>query len=229
MDRILLELQKQNPSLEIQDVFQPDFARFGRVHPRIRPGSALDYARVHALPQNGVAYEPSIPGLEADADFIKSITQEIFGDMPVEIGWVYGHNTDLGGLEYHKSSEALAAVTDLVVLLGSFQEIRWSPTPKFDSSTVKAFYVPAETTLEIYPLTLHFAPLSVDRQTGFCALVGLPTWTNLPLDEFPSKTGENILLFGRNKWLLVHPEAADLVQQGAYAGITGPNLRINPL
>jgi hypothetical protein len=38
--------------------------------------------------------------------------------------------------------------------------------------------------------------------------------------------GEAALLFARNKWLIAHPDLADMVKEGAFAGIKGDNLHI---
>ena len=67
-----------------------------------------------------------------------------------------GDNHKLNGLEYHRSSEINIAVTDMILLLGSQQDVGTDFT--YDTSKVEAFYVPAGTVVEMYATTLHYAP-----------------------------------------------------------------------
>jgi hypothetical protein len=149
--------------------------------------------------------------------------------MPIQLGWCYGSNEHLNGLEYHKGSEVIVAVTDVVLLLGHYQDILWKPEPNYDTSNLKAYHLPQATVVEIYPWCLHFAPTEVSKEQGFCILVALPKLTNFPIENFPKREGEGKLLFARNKWLLVHPEAQALIQEGAFAGLVGENIQIKSL
>jgi hypothetical protein len=218
-------LQKYNPSAHVLPVSHPAFARFGRLIDA--PGeTACAYARLHTLPGSGVVYEPSVAGLEADGTLMAWLTDVVYGGMPAQLGWCYGRNERLDGLEYHKGNEVLIAVTDAVLLVGHFDDLQWQPAPGFDSARVEAFYAPQGSAVEFYAGCLHFAPIQVLAKTGFCTLIALPRGTNNSLESAPSKNGEAALLFARNKWLLVHPDAADLVNSGAYIGIKGENTRI---
>ena len=147
----------------------------------------------------------------------------------MQIGWVYGHNQSMDALEYHRGSEVMAAVTGLVLLLGDYREIHWTPRPSYDASGLRAFYAPRGAVFELYPLTLHYAPLEARSSEGFIGLVALPRLTNTPLAGTPARAGESALLQARDKWLLAHPEAAELVRSGASAGIAGANLHVRPL
>jgi hypothetical protein len=222
---ILDLIQKYNPAVEILPVSHPAFTRFGR----LLSGpieAACAYARAHALPGSGVVYEPAIAGLEADTALMAWLTDAVYGGMPAQLGWCYGRNTHLDGLEYHKGNEVLIAVTDVVLLVGHFDDLQWEPAPAYDSSQVRAFYAPQGSVVEFYSCCLHFAPIQVFAKTGFCTLIALPRGTNTDLETVPPKTGESVLLFARNKWLVVHPAAHALVNSGAYVGIQGENTRI---
>ena len=120
----------------------------------------------------------------------------------------------------------LVAVTDLLLLLGRFEDLVWEERITYDTARVEAFFAPQNSVVELYPWCLHFAPCHAYEEAGFCALIALPRGTNLPLDFEPQKEGESALLFARNKWLIVHPEAEALVQQGAYVGLEGENPRL---
>jgi hypothetical protein len=215
-------IQKYNPAANILPVSHPAFNRFGR----LLSGpitAAVAYARAHALPGSDVVYEPAIAGLEADGALMTWLTDVVYGGMPVQLGWCHGRNTRLDGLEYHKGNEVLIAATDVIALVGHFDDLQWEPAPTFNSSRVKAFYVPQGSVVEFYSVCLHFAPIQVYAKTGFCTLIALPRGTNTNLENVSAGTGEAALLFARNKWLIVHPDARSLVDSGAYVGITGEN------
>ena len=84
--------------------------------------------------------------------------------------------------------------------------------------------VPACTAIEVYATTLHYAPCNVNED-GFKCVVVLPRDTNLPLENSIEKTGEDALLFARNKWLIGHKDT-DLVEQGAFIGLVGENIHL---
>ena len=215
-------IQKYNPTVDILPVSNPAFARFGRL--LSGPiAAACAYARAHVLPGSGVVYEPAIAGLEADEALMAWLTDAVYGGMPAQLGWCYGHNNRLDGLEYHKGNEVLIAVTDVVLLVGHFDDLQWEPAPAYDSSLVRAFYAPQGSVVEFYASCLHFAPIQVSSKMGFCTLIALPRGTNTNIATVPAKIGEAALLFARNKWLIVHPEAYELENSGAYVGIKGEN------
>jgi hypothetical protein len=85
----------------------------------------------------------------------------------------------------------------------------------------KAFYVPAGTVLECFATTLHYGPCQVNDD-GFGWVVALPKDTNTSLDgEYEDK-----LLWAKNKWMIAHIDNAELVSQGAIAGVSGTNFEI---
>lgn len=55
---------------------------------------------------------------------------------------------------------------------------------------------------------------------GFKCVVALPKGTNTDIEKRAPKTEEDKMLFARNKWLLMHPEAAE---EGQYVGLVGEN------
>lgn len=211
-------LRRMNSHLRIHAVRDSAFAPYGRVIEGCDFSASLDYTRQNAVIEDGVHYERSISALEAKLPK-ERIEHEIYGGMPVQAGWCVGRNTRMNGLEYHKGSEVLVAATDLVLILGKIWEMAGL---RYDSARAEAAYVPNGTALEIYATTLHFAPLSLNRE-GFMALIVLPFGTNAPLEPGVDRTG---LLFARNKWLLAH-EDSPLIARGAYPGIDGANIGLN--
>ena len=100
---------------------------------------------------------------------------------------------------------------------GSEQDIE---NGKYDTSKVEAFLVPAGTVIEVYATTLHYAPCNAN-DGGFKCVVALPKGTNTDIEKRAPKTEEDKMLFARNKWLLMHPEAAE---EGQYVGLVGENI-----
>lgn len=229
MEKELAALQKMNPGLAIHAVSDPLFARYGRLVQGLGGEVALDYARTHAIPAEGVVYQPAVAGLEADSKLMTAVSRMVDGGMPVQVGWCYGRNSDLNGLEYHKGSELLVAVTSVVLLVGHIDDITWKPSPAYETAKVEAFYVQEGAMVEMYGSTLHYAPIHVSMKNGFVSLIILPRDTNTALDFTPEKKGEDSLLFARNKWLLVHPKDAGDVKAGALVGLKGENIRVNCL
>ena len=227
MTSTLTDLRKLNPHIKVLPVEDASFCHFGRLHTNVPVDLVSAYAREHALPGDGVVYEASVEGLEADVSLMGWLTWHVYGGMPLQLGWCYGRNQSLDCLEYHKGNEVLIAVTDLIVLLGHYDDIQWEPHPSYDSARIKAFYVPRGVVVEFYAWCLHYAPVQINAKTGFCALIALPYGTNQAFERAPAKVGEATLLFARNKWLIAHPDQANLIKEGAFAGIKGDNLHIN--
>lgn len=170
------------------------------------------------LPED-VVYEPSVKELEA-LPIMKEFTDSLYGGLPIQIGYCNGHNNLLNAVEYHRSSEINVAATDLVLLLGSQQDIEEDFS--FDTANIEAFFVPKGTVIECYATTLHYAPCSLEG-AGFRCVVVLPKDTNLDLKVKPDGAAEDKLLFARNKWLIGHEEAGI---EGAFNGLKGKNISV---
>ena len=166
----------------------------------------------------GVTYVPGDASLEACAS-AEDIAYSLYGGMPIQIGYCNGNNHKLNGLEYHRDSEINIAVTDLILLIGAEQDIVGG---KYDTAKVEAFLVPQGTVIEVYATTLHYAPCNAN-EGGFKCVVVLPKGTNTAIEKRAAKTPEDEMLFARNKWLLVHPEAA---APGQYVGLVGENITL---
>ena len=189
--------------MKIQNVFDAAFKKYGKVITGLDCSDII--AAMAATPcPNEVVYVPGEKALE-DCVSAKDIAYTLYGGMPVQIGYCNGNNHKLNGLEYHRDSEVNIAVTDLILLIGSEQDIE---NGKYDTSKVEAFLVPAGTVIEVYATTLHYAPCNAN-DGGFKCVVALPKGTNTDIEKREPKTEEDKMLFARNKWLLMHPEAAE--------------------
>ena len=69
----------------------------------------------------------------------------------------------LNALEYHRSSEANVAVTDIILLLGQQSDITEDFT--YDTAQLEAFFIPAGTAVELYATTLHYVRSEQKRTT----------------------------------------------------------------
>ena len=167
-----------------------------------------------------VIYVPSVPELEAlpEAEIIKN---NVYGELPIQIGYCNGHNKKLNAVEYHRNSEINIAVTDLILIIGKQQDIEADYT--YDTSLMEAFLVPAGTVIEVYGTTLHYAPCHVE-DGGFRCVVVLPKGTNTDMEPLEIKNKEDELLFARNKWLIGHEEGG--LPANAYIGLKGENLQV---
>ena len=204
--------------MKIQKVTDPAFRRYGKVLEGYNFGPLLKEMKHTPVPED-VVYVPSAEELEA-LDVEKELKNRAFGGLPVQIGYCNGHNKKLNALEYHRNSEINVAVTDLVLLIGHQQDIEEDLT--YDTSKVEAFLVPAGTGIEVYATTLHYAPCHVN-ESGFQCVVVLPKGTNTDAPAAQNNTGEDKLLFARNKWLIAHKDAKI---EGAFEGLMGENLSV---
>lgn len=206
--------------MEIKKITDAAFRKYGRVV------KGVDFTElVEALKKTpdyeGVAYEPSVPELEATAA-MKELQKVTYGELPIQIGYCNGVNYKLNAVEYHRSSEINVAATDAVLILGMQQDITDEYT--YETAKMEAFLVPAGTAVEVYATTLHYAPCSAgaDNQQFKVGIV-LPKGTNYPL-EGEHAGNEDALITATNKWLIGHAEGG--LPEGSHIGLIGKNLDI---
>lgn len=214
---MLVELKKKNPSIKLYSIHDKEFLEYGRVVEGMNTKAILEVAKQIPNPEVGSAYialEERFQSLPV----AEEIAYEIFGEMPTQMGYCWGHSNQLNGAEWHTSSEVNIAITPLVLFLGKRQDVLDN---RVDASLFKAFYVPQGTVIEVYSTSLHFCPCEV-QESGFGCVVALPEGTNVSLE----KESEDKYLFRKNKWLLSHVNNKGLLDRGAMPGITGINYEI---
>lgn len=205
--------------MKIQQVTDESFGRYGKVLEGYDI-SLLMKEMEHTPLTEDVVYVPSVEELE-ELPAAKDFKNRAYGGLPIQIGYCNGDNHKLNALEYHRSSEINVAVTDLILLIGSQQDMASDYT--YDTSKVEAFLVPAQTAIEVYATTLHYAPCTA-QTGGFRCVVILPRGTNTDLN-FPLGQGpEDRLLTAKNKWLIAHRDAAI---EGAFIGLKGENITLD--
>ena len=126
-------LREKNPAIPIHNCRSAEFQRFGRLL------SNFDFAPFRPVtekspnPQAGVEYIAGIRELE-ELPLSAEIRNRLFGELPIQVGWCRGFNTTLNALEYHKSSEAVIAMSDLLLLLGTTGDIHTGDFAHGDSN-----------------------------------------------------------------------------------------------
>lgn len=204
--------------MEIKKVTDASFRKYGRVISEFDFSEIVEKLAETPLPE-GVVYEPSEKLLE-ELPIREKLETAYYGELPIQIGYCNGHNHLLNAVEYHRSSEVDIAADDLILLLGSQQDITDDYT--YETSKIEAFLCPKGTGVELYATTLHYAPCSVGDGGFRCAIV-LPKDTNLPLDKKHAGY-EDALITAKNKWLIGHAEGG--LDAGAHIGLIGENLSV---
>lgn len=235
-----------NP-VPVYGVEDAEFRTYGRVLKDYDFSGLISYLKERTtIPKQGNLYVPSEPGMEADA-CKKRVSGELYGGMPVQIGYCNGRNQSYNGFEYHKCSEINVAATDLMLVLGHVWDMK---NNTYHTDDAQVFFVKEGTAVELYQTTLHLSPCRVTDE-GYRAAVILAEGTNLPLPDSKEDTNlslpdskedtelplpdpkaegtcpeERQILLKRNKWIIAHPDWEPLRQQGAFPGLRGENIRL---
>jgi len=207
--------------MKIYSVYDDEFKAYGRVVKGIKTDELIEAMNKIPMPESGVAYKPAIESLE-NCSVFKCFTNRVFGGMPCQLGMCWGYNTKLNCLEYHRDSEFNLGTGDFILLLAKLDEVN---DMMLDTACVKAFKCPANTLIEVYATTLHYAPCDAKAGEGFRVLVGLPRGTNEAKPEICCPEGEDLYLTACNKWLLPHPDSSE-AKGGAVVGLKGENIDI---
>lgn len=209
------EIQEKNRNFPVIHADTPGFSIYGKVLP-LDTSAYLEYVRTHLPIPEKVAYVPLDAGLMENVPAREWLENNVFGQMPVEVGYCAGHNRSMNAMEWHHSPEVNIAVTDTVLFLAGFSSIRQAgDSCRMHSRDVTAVFVPRGYAIALHPLVLHFTPISVE-DGGFFTLVVLQQETNLPLK--PPVTDP--YLKAKNKWLLFHRDC------GQGDNIDGENLTL---
>ena len=223
MQRIVCRIKIKERKMKIYSIYDKEFKSYGQVV------SGLEAEIEEILKElgkitlsDGVDYVPLDPKFQT-LNAMKTVSDHLYGGMPIQLGWCAGRNTKLNCLEYHRDSEYDLGVDDFILLLAKQDEI---VDGSIDSSKVKAFKVPGGVMVECFATTLHYAPCHIDADKGFKMLVALPLGTNTDKPLIKSQTPEDRLLRAKNKWLIAHPQSSE-AKDGAYVGITGDNVDVS--
>lgn len=215
--------------MKVKQVTDTSFRKYGKILTGIDFSEIYNVLEEMDYPED-VEYAASFGPLE-EPEFRQKLSNTLYGELSVEIGYCSGHNKMLNALEYHRSSEVNVAVTDIILLLGHQSDITEDFT--YDTAQLEAFFVPAGTAVELYATTLHYVPIGTkENDYAFKMGVVLPFGTNFPLgvtlgaEAEKEKLPEEKLLFAKNKWLIAHEESGE---EGAFIGLTGKNISVDNL
>lgn len=204
--------------MKIYNICDEEFKQFGRKID-VDVTEIMAVAQKIEMPESGSKYMPSLEGFE-NLEIKNFFQNEIFGEIPMQLGFCWGYNDTMNALEWHTCSEINIATEDLILLLGDVRDIE--ADNGYDSSKLKAFKMKKGETIEVYATTLHFCPIHADAQKGFGSIVGLVKGTNVPLENVP----QDKLLFRKNKWLIAHKDNEGLKAKGVVATIYGENYKL---
>lgn len=205
--------------MKVYSVFDPEFAPYGKVITGLDNESIMNALNESTPLPEGTMYVPAEPALECLPVF-GVMSANVYGGLPVQLGWCNGHNTKLNCLEYHRDSEINLGTEDFILLLAKEEKII---DGVLDTADVEAFLCPKGVMIEVYATSLHYAPCSAKPGMGFRVMVALPRGTNEAAPKFDVLNNEDKMLWAANKWLLAHPES-DEAAQGAYVGLKGVNI-----
>jgi len=212
-------------SLKIKSINDKEFAKYGRIIDSLDCSELLENLRkTTPAPADSVIYVPGDENLES-LDVMQVLRDNVYGGMPIQIGYCNGTNTRLNCLEYHRDSEIDIAADDIVLLVGSEQDAHGD---SYDTQNIEAFLCPKGTAVELYATTLHYAPCSAKNGSSFRVIIVLPKGTNEEMPKIRITNNEDKRLFARNKWLIAHPDS-DEAKNGAVVAITGENIDIADL
>ena len=208
--------------MKIQSVSDPGFLPYGKLVEGIDTASFLALLGKHTeKPEDKVIYVPSDATLEAHEIFAK-LQDNVFGGLPIQIGYCNGSNRSLNALEYHRGSELIIPDDDIVLLLASLQKVK---DGKLETKEVEAFLVPRGKAVLLYETSLHYAPCCAPGAKAFRATIVLPRGTNTKKPEIKEGNLEDKFLTANNKWLIAHPDTAE-AKRGAFAGLIGENITL---
>lgn len=205
--------------MKLHNVNDAAFRKYGKVLTGYDCTQLLKAMEHTPVPED-VIYVPGDEQLES-LPIAEEFKNRAYGGLEVQIGYCNGNNHALNALEYHRSSELNIAVTDLILLLGSQQDVRDDYT--YDTTNVEAFFVPAGTAIEVYATTLHYAPCNAQDSKGFQCVIVLPKETNLDINFTVKGEDDDKLMTAKNKWLIAHEDAGI---EGAFIGLVGENITI---
>ncbi len=207
--------------MKIYSVLDKEFAPYGKVLGGYDTSALLKALDGETPLPDGVDYIASVAALENNAIF-GELQNNAYGGMPIQIGYCNGHNTKLNCLEYHRDSELNIGLYDFILLVAKEDDI---VDGVLDTSKVMAFKASAGQVVEVYATTLHYAPCSAAKGSGFKVAIVLPKGTNGVMPMITPVNYEDKWLRACNKWLLAHKDAAE-ASDGAYVGLVGENIDI---
>ncbi len=215
----LNQIRRMNKHITIKGITNKSFSKYGRIITGYDFTEAISYVEKKTpVPEEGSLCVNTADTME-ELEIAKELKYNFWGELDIQLGYCNGMNSKLNYLEYHKSSELLVAVTDLIIFLGRVQDIKEG---QYESSRSEAFFIPEGVAIELYCSTLHSMPCRMETR-GYRAVIALPLGTNTALKD---RKKQEALLFSKNNWRIAHAEAFEYVNNEKQVGIAGDNMEI---
>ncbi len=96
-------LRAKNPDLQLYSIHDPEFAEYGRVITGLPAAELIAAAQEIPAPADGSKYEATVPALEA-TPFAQPMQAQLFGELPAQVGYCWGHNTTMNAMEWHTTT-----------------------------------------------------------------------------------------------------------------------------
>ncbi len=132
-------------AMEIKQVTDPAFGAYGKIITGYDCSELLAAMEQTPVPEDTI-YVASDAGMEK-LPVCRLIEKNLYGQLPIQVGYCNGHNKKMNAMEYHRTSEINVASTDLVLILGRQQDVEADDT--YDTAKAEAFFVPAGTVIEV--------------------------------------------------------------------------------
>lgn len=219
--------------MKILTITNPRFSKYGRILDEYDFSELVtkiksEFPEVRSGHDLGIDYCPSYLPYE-ELSVYAQFCVRYWAGRPCQFGVVNGHNFTLNAREYHRYTEVIVTADDMVLILGDFQDIkRENGRLSYDTGLSELFVLPAGTAVELYQTTLHYAPCSAHKDSGYRSVCILPRFANGPAVEFKAIGEEDKAIRCIGTWVIAHPESNE-ARQGAYVGLKGENLNIERL
>lgn len=211
-------IRKMNLEYHLYQITDAEFTQYAQIVTTINTSSAAKKLNTRPIPKQGNVYVASDEALEQLA-IAHTIQKDVFGGLPVQVGYCNGHTDRMNCLEWHQTPELNWFTEDVVLFLGDVREIH---NNQYATANTKAFFVPAGTMIVLYGTTLHYAPCQTSLR-GYRCLVALLKGVNSSLST--AATGQKQVLLATDKWLIAHSES-DEAKNGAFVGLSGNNYQV---
>ncbi|MDY2589659.1 MAG: DUF4867 family protein, partial [Agathobacter sp.] len=90
--------------MEIKNITEENFRKYGKILKGYDFEELLTIMEKMPMPTDDVVYVPSVEELEK-CDVKKELENQMYGGLPIQIGYCNGSNNKLNAVEYHRSSE----------------------------------------------------------------------------------------------------------------------------
>lgn len=206
-------------TLKYKGVDDVEFERYGKVIDDIPTDKIVSLLEKTPL-TDGTDYVASSEILETE-DLVDVFENQVFGGLPIQIGFCNGHNKALNALEYHRNAELNVAANDALLMVAPMTAVH---DGIIDTNDVEIFHMKKGQAVQFYETTLHYAPCVAEGEDHFRMCVVLPRGTNTQRPEGLRHEGESGYLTHNNKWLFAHKDSNEAKAKISKGRLIGENI-----